>query len=298
MVRDDVPRAVRRRRDPDDASAGLRARTRGRSRGQAGAHRRAERSDAHVRRARERRAGAGVGTRRARLRTGRGGRPVRTEPAGVRGGVPRRPRGRRRQHHDQLAGGRGGHPRTVGRHARPLPDHDRPLPGTGAAGRGGRRRGARLPARSRGRRGDRVVRVPAGSRRGTGSPGRGGYGDRRCRAADVERHDGFRQGGAADAAQPGRQRPAVRRGDQHHRGRRDDRRPALLPHLRVDGPGEPRAPQGRHGGHDAAVRPGGVPDPPAGASRDVRLPRAADRAGAREASRPSTSTTCPPSSAC
>ena len=42
--------------------------------------------------------------------------------------------------------------------------------------------------------------------RGTGSAGRGGYGDRRCRAADVERHDGLRQGGAADAAQPGRQR--------------------------------------------------------------------------------------------
>ena len=66
--------------------------------------------------------------------------------------------------------------------------------------------------------------------------------------------------------------------------RRDDRRAAVLPHLRHDRPGEPGAPQGRDRGHDAAVRSGRVPPADGGASRDVRVPGAADRAGAREAS--------------
>ena len=283
MVRDDVPRAVRRRRDP----ARRRCRTscsntrplartgRRSSTGRAVGRSRTARSRAACRR--WRRDSPGVASHRVRWspcshRTCRSTRWRSTASSRPEAPTRRSTRSRRR-----------GHPRAAGGDASArflitVPHFlDRALPAARDAGvervfvLGGEAHDGTEPFAS-------LLDAGAGPRRPSPSGRRVDRG-----AADVERHHGLRQGGAADAAQPGRQRRAVRRGDQHHRGRRDDRRPAVLPHLRVDGPGEPRAPQGRHGRHDAALRPGGVPHPAAGASRDVRLPRAADRARAREA---------------
>ena len=99
----------------------------------------------------------------------------------------------------------------------------------------------------------------------------------------LERHDRAAQGRDAEPSQPDRQRPAVRRGDPGRGGRRADRRPALLPHLRADGDHERRPPLRRDDRDDAALRPRRLPRADREARGDAVLRRPADRAGARQA---------------
>ena len=97
------------------------------------------------------------------------------------------------------------------------------------------------------------------------------------RPAVLERDHRAAEGRDAHPSQPDRERPADRRGVQDHRGRRPDRRPALLPHLRADRDHEPRHPQRGDRRDDAAIRPRAVPVADRAAPGDARQRRPADR---------------------
>ena len=142
-----------------------------------------------------------------------------------------------------------------------------------AAARGGRRtRGCRCTRSSRSR--PAAATATAGAAR---RPGR-----RPRRAAVLERHDRRLEGRDADAPQPRREHGADPLGAPDRRGRRADRRAAVLPHLRPDRRAQPRALAGRDDRHDGALRHGGVPRPARAPPRHARAHRAAGRARAGE----------------
>ena len=230
---------------------------------------------------------AGRGPGRARLRQGRRVRPLRPEPARVRGRVSRSGDGGRREHDRESDADRGRACQAAGGLGREAA-RDR-----ARAAREGERGRAALAGRGdlrvrRGRRRD-AVRIPGATGR-RAAPGRDRSRQRPDRAAVLERHHRASQGRDAHAPKPGREhRPvhAPRCHAQERRragGRARDRRAPVLSHLRARRIDEHPAVPWRDGRDDAALRPGSVP------AHDPALPRqpgmggAADRPRAGQAS--------------
>jgi hypothetical protein len=176
-------------------------------------------------------AGRPDGTRRPARR--HGGDPG-AEHAGIPGRVSCRGLGWRHGDHDQPDLHRARDPSSAGRCGRVDAGHGPRLRGRRAGGRRGHGR-----ARHRHHRGGDLP--VAGGRDGpaAGGAGAGRSGEPRGRPALFQRHDRAAQGRDADPSQPRGQCAAIGCGRRDHRRRHRHRLPAVLPHLRDDGPDEP-----------------------------------------------------------